>query len=450
MTRLLFSAPSLLAAALLIPLSFAACDGGNETDHASGTTGGSSSRGTGGLGGTGGASDPIDTSLRTYEADDPKIHYMGRFDTSDPQAPVFSAPAVEIAIRFRGDRVTALLEDEFKWGNNRNFYDVVVDGAITQKVALEKGEDRIELATELAPGNHTLRLVKRTEASIGQGTFHGFEIGGTLLDPPATKDRKLVFIGDSITAGSGAEAEDGSQQCEEGAFGEIGDGGWGQPYHNAHLAFGPVAARKLNADYHVTAVSGIGLVRNYSNQYDARPMPEVYDLIFAELDPMEGASGAGGAGGMNSMADGDEPWRWNTSLFIPDGVVIALGTNDFSPGDNPPEDPRPDMDVDIWTQAYIDFVDRLRNDYPDAEFFAVSSPMLGDGWPDSDDTFRTDQREGIEQVIAHYEESGWDHIHSVMVDKITGRGCGTHPDTEQQKTLGEDLATEIESVMGWE
>jgi len=44
----------------------------------------------------------------------------------------------------------------------------------------------------------------------------------------------------------------------------------------------PVLARNLNADYHVSAVSGIGLVRNYSFQYDARPLPEVYDLLYFE------------------------------------------------------------------------------------------------------------------------------------------------------------------------
>jgi lysophospholipase L1-like esterase len=439
-----------LLGALFLPLGFAACsEDSDSSPHddstggmaGSGATGGSSSGGQGGEGGQG-----IDTTKHVYEADDPLISYMGRFMTTDAKAPRFSAPAAQITVRFRGDSVTALLDDEFKWGNNRNFYDVVLDGEIVDKVAVDKGAHQVTLVSDVPPGEHTLTLVKRTEASIGRGTFKGFEVGGVLLEPPTPPSRRIVFIGDSITAGSGIEAVDGSDECSENPFGEIGNGGWGQPYHNAHLSYAAVAARELNAQYHITAVSGIGLVRNYSSQYDARPMPEVYDLVFAELTPAIIGGGQGGAGGEGSV---DPAALWDTSKFVPDVVVVALGTNDFSPGDNPPEDPRPAMEIPTFVGAYIEFIDQLKEHYPDAEYFAASSPMLGDGWPNASDTFRTDQRNAIAEVVAHYDDAGDDHVHAILVNKFTGTGCGTHPGAEQHAEIGEAVAGDIQEVMGW-
>ena len=151
-----------------------------------------------------------------------------------------------------------------------------------------------------------------------------------------------------------------------------GAGGWGVPYNNARLAFGSLVAENLDADYHVTAVSGIGLVRNYSDH--VRRAPDARGVRLAV--PAE-----------------HETRRSSTrTAFAPDAILIVLGTNDFSPGDNPPEDPRAPMDVDEYAEAYIAFVDQLLADdhYPDAHIFALGSPMLTDGWPSATDTFRDD------------------------------------------------------------
>jgi lysophospholipase L1-like esterase len=357
-----------------------------------------------------------DTTVRTYAPDDADIRYTGRIDFSDPAKPKYSAPGVTVQARFRGTAAAVMLADEFKWGTNRNYYDAVIDGATVVKIAPEAGETRYEVAGGLANSEHTLELVKRTEASIGYCRFLGFEFAGRILPAADAPTRRIEFIGDSIACGAGDEAEVNSKECSAD--------GWGQPYNNVRLAFGPVLARSLGAACHVSAVSGIGLVRNYSFQYDPRPMPEVYDLMFFE----QKASPA-----------------WDPARFVPDAVVIGLGTNDFSPGDGE----RPKMEVDAFVAAYLQFIRRLRGYYPDAVIFCISSPMLGDRWPDATYMSATDQKTAITRVVEEMNAGGDADVRKFFCTPIVGMGCGTHPNTDQHAVLAGQLGSEISAALGW-
>lgn len=466
MARLGFHHPRLVTTGRTLPLlgvamvltAFSACGGGGTDADGSGGMGGSS--GGSDSGGSGGTN--LDTSPHTYAATDERIQYVGRFDATLPERLVYSAPLSQITIRFRGTGVTALLEDEYRYNQRRNFYDVVLDGELHSKLHVpERLATEVLVVEGLSPGDHDLTLIKRNEADNGKGMFSGFTVAGTLIDPAPLPERKLAFIGDSITAGSGAEADDGTDQCTENAFFEQ-ENGWGQPYHNANASYAAVAGRLLEAQVHITAVSGIGLLRNYTSVYDVRTMPQVYDLIFVERDRTGanppngddggyglGGGGEGGMGGAGSYFDTDPRWIWDTERFVPDAVVVALGTNDFSPGDTLPLGSRPNMDVDAWTDAYVRFVDRLKGYYPSAHVFALQSPMLGDGWPDSEDTFRSDQWAGIQAVVSHYADLGDDTVHALPGEKFAGSGCGTHPSSAQHAEIGEAVATAIKGAMGW-
>jgi hypothetical protein len=129
-------------------------------------------------------------------------------------------------------------------------------------------------------------------------------------------------------------------------------------------------------------------------------------------------------------------------------VVVALGTNDFSPG-NSAEPPRPKMVVADWAAADIAFLDTLRGYYPNAHIFAISSPMLGDGWPDATYTSWTDQRNALTMVEDHYTAMGVNTVHKFFVSKQAGTGCGTHPNAEQQMSTGVELAAFIKTTLGW-
>ena len=348
--------------------------------------------------------------------ENPNIHYIGRVDFSDPQGPIFSAPAVNIKVRFHGTGVAVLFDDQFRYGVNHNFYDILIDDVFVLKLGVQPGVTRYPIVSDLTNEVHTITIVKRTEANVGYGKFLGLELDGEILPFHPIAARRMIFIGDSICAGSGNEAVDGSPECSEE--------GWGQPYANARLSFGPILAHNLGAEYHVLAVGGLGLTRNYSFQYDVRTLPMIYDLTFLEQL--------------------DSP-HWDHNRFQPDAIVIALGTNDFSPG----ESERPLLAQDVFVQAYLALIAKLRGYHPNAHFFCVSSPMLHDGWPDASNQFATDLLQSINKVVDALNQQGDAKVHSFFVKSINGTGCGTHPSVEQHIDTAAELEPFIAQVMGW-
>lgn len=384
----------------------------------------------GACGGGGSTPDtPPDTSVHMIDADDANIQYTGRIDFTNAKLPKFALGATYVTARFKGVGVTALIKDEHRYGMWRNYYDAVIDGAIVSKIKINDDVAMYSypIVSDLPYGEHEITIVKRTEPNVGLGYFGGFEIAGVILPPPDRPAHKMLIFGDSITAGSGTEVPDGDPGCSAD--------GWGQPVQNADVAYGPVAARMLDADYHVVGVSGIGLVRNYQSDPgmgDTRPMPQVYNLTLPEMT-------AGSA-------------TWSPASYQPDAIVVALGTNDFSPGplkpDNTPADGRAIMDVATFTTAYVAFVDALRADYPAAHIFAMGSPMLADGWPTASYQSKTSHEMALAMVADHYATGGDSKVHKVSVTKVGG-GCGTHPNVAGQMTTATELATAVKTALGW-
>jgi len=125
--------------------------------------------------------------------------------------------------------------------------------------------------------------------------------------------------------------------------------------------------------------------------------------------------------------------------------VIALGTNDFSPGDSE----RPMMEVDVFAEIYLTFVQKLRQYYPEAHIFCASSPMLGDGWPTSAYHSASDQKAAITQVVEQLTQAGDMRIHKYFSNPIVGMGCTSHPDVKQHEQMAEQMGRIVGTVMGW-
>ncbi|MBN1611952.1 MAG: hypothetical protein JW940_35300 [Polyangiaceae bacterium] len=412
-----------------------------------------------------------DTTVRTVRADDEEhLLYSGRIDFTDPEAPTFSAPGVLVSAKFTGVSVSVLLEDAF---NGINYANVVVDGT-QYKIRPERSKDEYPVVSDLPYGEHTVQLGKRTEASQGRMTFRGFKFGGTPLPAPGRPKRRIEIIGDSISCGSGDEAYSGSLECDNALA-----------YENATVTYGAVLARNLDAEYHITAVSGIGTIRNY-NCADVNTMPKVYDRLFLEQE--------------------DSP-IWDTGQFRPDAIIVALGTNDFSPDNchKPPLSVECDPEnYELFVSTLSEFVgSTLRGYYPKAHIFLTSSPLLGDGWPDpypmgdagTGDaeaggagaggtgaggasagaagvgtdagastcpyTSRTSHIAALRKVVRDLEEAGDSKVHVVdTVPKVAASGCTGHPTAKEHSNIGgtcasnaagcEDwLLNPIKEVMGW-
>jgi len=326
-----------------------------------------------------------------------------------------------------------------------NFYEIVVDHdpTMTYIITPQSTTTSYDVVSNLPYGDHLVEFAKRTETSQGSVTFLGFELGGTLLAAPTKPTRRIEIIGDSISAGSGIEPGVDQVNCNTAS---------GNLAQNAYLSYGAVLARNLNAEYHITAAGGRGAWRNYEcGSLDT--LPAGYDHM--------------------NQRDLNSP-LWDHTKYVPDAIIVALGTNDFSP-DSCNEPPLSAECDPVGYQDYISametFITRLRGYFPDAQIIMISSPMLADGWPSpvSIDggapcpyTSRTSNNAAMETVRDYFNnDAGDSKVHLVeSVPKGAGLGCGTHPNVTEAAEIGgtsdthnpqaaDILLNPVKQIMGW-
>ncbi len=119
--------------------------------------------------------------------------FIGRFDQSHPEAPVFAWPGTAIALRFKGTAIRVTLTD-----GGRNYFEVVVDDQ-HHVLGLQRGTKQYLLASNLSDTAHDVLLYRRSEPSFGETTFNGFDVApGAYLPGSPLPTRRLEVIGDSI------------------------------------------------------------------------------------------------------------------------------------------------------------------------------------------------------------------------------------------------------------
>lgn len=337
------------------------------------------------------------SSPTTVTAADPRLSYIGRFNFANPAAPTFDWPGTAVELAFTGSSLTVLLEDGGNW------YDITINGETTVLQTIKNQESYV-LATGLGEGVHTARLFKRTESIVGQATLQGFVLspGGALQAPPPRPERRIEFVGDSITAGYGVEGE--SPTCPFSVATE-----------NVARSYAALAAQTVEAEMMITAVSGLGVIRNYND-------PEMISH-----DAMTVRYG-------RALANEPRP-LWDFQRWRADLVVINLGTNDFSTNPQPTQA--------VFVQAYIDLLNDIRRQYPFAPIIAMAGPIL----PDYAAGY-------VETAVYHMNSAQQDHrIHYLPVPNNLAMpadyGCDYHPNVSGQQKITAVLLPKIREVMGW-
>lgn len=336
---------------------------------------------------TSGGSDESSTGV-VDPPEPPGVHYVGRYDDSDPMHVRMGWSGVGAVFRFNGTDASVRLDD------NGRYFTVVVDGAVQPTLATSPGEQTYPLAVGLPAGEHTVELYRRTEGSFGPTTILGVELVGELLAPPPVQ-RRIEVIGDSITCGYGNE---GTDPCNFSAETE-----------NHYLTYGALTARMFGAEISTVGWSGKGVVNNFDNDV-FEPLPQIYDRLLA-----------------TEMTAWDFSWQ-------PDVVVINLGTNDFSTGGDPPED--------VFVPAYVAFLTHLRDVYPDAFILPVAPVLFGDeaimvaGYLNS----AVDQRHAAGDLDVAFAD---------INVQWNGSGCDGHPNLEAHAGMAMRLAEELQVHLGW-
>jgi hypothetical protein len=331
-------------------------------------------------------------------ADNPNIQYVGRFDFTNPRNVVFDWPGVFIYAEFEGTSCAMRLKD------GKNFYAITIDGR--EPFVLKTDTTiTIPLASGLSgTAIHTVLIQKRTEAFVGTGEFMGFVLdkGKKLVPPDPRPERRIEYIGNSITCGYGVEGANAN--CN-----------FSPETENAALSYAALTSIALNADYSMVAYSGRGVVRNYgdANKTSPDPMPSLYDRTCC----------------FNAGL------KWNFSGWIPQAVVINLGTNDFST--------QPYPDKQVFQNAYIDLISRVENQYPGVKIFCVCGPMIGEPCL------------GYIQGVVEKRNSEYNdpNVHFIKINQsimtTADWGCDWHPNKIGQDKIADVIVPVIKNELGW-
>ena len=201
----------------------------------------------------------------------------------------FNASGASFKGRFEGKTLLlTLLAEPIEKGRNA-YIRLTVDGK-TRRCRLP--EKQTTLNVTLPAGEHIFEVIKLTETANNTLGVSEAETDGVFLPIEEKRDLKIEFIGDSITTGFGV-------LCKE-TYGE-----YKTKEQDVTKAFSYLTAKALNAEYQVIAAGGWPI---YKSKYSDHAIPDFCDNVDLTRNTQ----------------------KYDHSAFVPDVVVVALGTNDES------------------------------------------------------------------------------------------------------------------------
>ncbi len=333
-----------------------------------------------------------------------QIQYFGRWEKNEDVYRCAQG-ATYIRANFTGTSLYADLEDANAW------WRVSIDGGEFRRFR-PQGRHTL-LAENLPQGEHKVLLVRSTEGRAGISEFRGFGIDddAQILAPDPVKKRRLEFIGDSITAG----------------FKNDGPGGGDyQDIEDNDMAFGPQLARMLEADYSVLAKSGEGVVHNWGEDWPGTQVhtADRYGWI------------------LYSDKKSPDNKVWNPQDFPVDGIIIALGTNDFNRSD---QKRKPTHEE--FVAGYEHLLQTVRQMNPGIPIICIEPvpsaiPAYAGEW--------------IKEAIAAQREQGDNNLHYIAINE--GRpllepsdyaGDNTHPLKSGSTKIALFLKDRVAQILGW-
>jgi len=329
----------------------------------------------------------------------PEISYEGRTVVTREGSVKLGYPGIVIRMNFRGTDLSM----STRTSSDELYLDVIIDNGNPVFLKVPKGESSIALAKGLKAGEHKVAIHKRVESTVGILEVLSMTVTGEFISTPTLPARKLLFMGDSFTAGQATTVEDGGPPMDPSKA----------MRQNARLSYPRLLADRLNAQCHIVAYAGRGVVRDWQGLNNVLCAPEYYE---------------------NALPD-DITTRWNQTNYIPDVIGVCLGNNDFGVG-------IPDQIE--YVRAFSEFVLKLRHDAPDAYIFLITSPSLTD--EPGKVPMRSVQKAYLDEVV---QRLGDPRIQVLQIAHYEGVPGDWHPSGTAHRAVANELEPVIRKVLNW-
>lgn len=301
---------------------------------------------------------------RTVFYNNALLSFVGRWEQNNSAQYTSNFAGAYVETNFTGNTAKVNVGDK-----GSKFY-VTVDGTdryYSNGRGVIDVSDMINLQTDV----HNIRLASRYYTD--ELEFKGFEFGNSATISKPAKKTLIEFVGDSITAGfKSSDIYSDNNLVQE--------------------TYGYLCAEELLCDHTHIARSGITLTPGQTN-YQARGMSELY-YYTKWMD--------------------QSSKKWDMATYIPDIIVINLGTNDANKKVMVNGVPTEEK----FKATYKEFITDLRRLYPQTEIFLM-------------ECFNGAFSAGTEAAVNEMNDSGDTKVHFVdttdWIDSNTGYVDGVHP-----------------------
>ena len=345
--------------------------------------------------------------------------YLGRFNHQEKESKcVYSGSSV--FMQFESGNVAVKLKEYGIGGDkNTNFIMPILDGDTLGSIKLKPGTHVYELSNNLPDGKHVIQLYKQTETTVGEVGFLGFVCDTDVeVFPYEKQQRNILAIGDSWTAAYGnAVAHKAPPEGQPNT-------GFHSRNQNHYESWPSIVSRDLKANLECIAISGRGMYRNSWNSTE-NTIPKVFDYYNPDKKLL----------------------KIDRSNFIPDVVIIHLGTNDFI-AEWLGETASP-LDSTNFVSTYISFVSKIRSDYPEAKIICLVGNSNNDLWPE-ELTQLTRFRNYITTVVDEKNLIGDKNVTFFELSPQIGPyGEEWHPTIRTHHQMADEIIPYLKQLMSW-
>lgn len=350
---------------------------------------------------------------RTFTPNSENVKLIGR--TAEDNGILWLAlSASGIEFTFTGTKATVTIvgDNMISAGKDKQArFAAYVDGEKVLDTQVDTAEKTYDIFSSDAEKETTVKILKLSEAAESIFGISAINVTGTEIQPTAEKDLKIEFIGDSITCGYGVDDE-------------VKENHFSTSTEDATKAYAYKTAVALDADYSLVSYSGHGIISGYSSddkKVTSQLVPSVYEK-FAK------SYGSGANGFAPSLED------WDFSKFVPDYIVINLGTNDDSYTKNKEDR------VAEYVEKYVKFLKTVRENNPDAYIICALGVM-------GDRLYKNGVEKAVEQYTAETGDTKVSAFHLKPQDGSTGYAADWHPTEATHEIAAADLTAEIQRLM---